>query len=84
MTKLLGLVVSGSIGNTFSFEMSHDALNDDPPTPPTSPWAYIKPCLEKSTHFYTRVEGIRGIQCFLKNSRNVLCIGLYVELCKTF
>ena len=40
--------------------------------------------LEMSTHLYTMVEGMRGVQGFLENSRDFLYIGLYIELCRVF
>ena len=30
------------------------------------------------------VEGMRGVQGFLENSRDFLYIGLYIELCRVF
>ena len=37
-----------------------------------------------SPHLYTMVEGMRGVQDFLENSRDFLYIGLYIELCRVF
>ena len=36
------------------------------------------------THLYTMVEGMREVQGFLENSRDLLYIGLYIELCRVF
>ena len=45
-------------------------------------WERFQRCLEMFTHLYTMVEGMRGVQGFLENSRDLLYIGLYIELCR--
>ena len=37
-----------------------------------------------SIHLYTMVEGMKGVQGFLENSRDLLYIGMYIELCRVF